>query len=261
MVDQKITRMLLEFLSDLPVSLVHTCADAIGNAESSAEARLRIADIVIRADKRSQISTLIEECRNVRELEWLAVALETMASQTISHDHGSIRLLWTGRDTVEEARSLDQALLEVIKSARHHLWILSYVSYGADLAIKAMRERIDKGVNIKMVLEPSITSGGTLSHDSSEILVQQIPGIALYWWPTERRPEVDGTHGTLHAKGAVADIDLAVISSANLTGRAMDANLELGVLFRGGDIPKNLRNQLDKMVERGVFVPFPNHLS
>lgn len=38
---------------------------------------------------------------------------------------------------------------------------------------------------------------------------------------------------TLHAKCAVADDTLALISSANLTGHALQLNIEAGVLLRG----------------------------
>ena len=38
----------------------------------------------------------------------------------------------------------------------------------------------------------------------------------------------------MHAKAVIADRSVAFVTSANLTGSAMDHNLEVGVLMRGG---------------------------
>jgi phosphatidylserine/phosphatidylglycerophosphate/cardiolipin synthase-like enzyme len=51
------------------------------------------------------------------------------------------------------------------------------------------------------------------------------------------------TLGKLHAKAAVIDKQ-ALLSSANLTDDAFLRNLELGVLFMGGDMPTKCDNIL-----------------
>lgn len=157
---------------------------------------------------------------------------------------------------MQDSRSLEQALLEVIRSADRYLWIVSYVLYAADQAVEALRERIKSDVTVRIVLEPSIGGGGTLNYDSFDWLRRHVAGAELLWWPTERRRVVNGNYGALHAKAAVADEHMAVISSANLTGRAMDANLELGILLQGGRIPIALKNQLDHMREVGILSTF-----
>ena len=43
--------------------------------------------------------------------------------------------------------------------------------------------------------------------------------------------------GKVHAKVAVADEAFCFISSANLTGHAMEKNMEAGVLIKGGATP------------------------
>ena len=47
-------------------------------------------------------------------------------------------------------------------------------------------------------------------------------------------------HGSLHVKCAVADDAAALISSANLTEYAMNLNMELGLMVKGGDLPSSL---------------------
>jgi phosphatidylserine/phosphatidylglycerophosphate/cardiolipin synthase-like enzyme len=52
--------------------------------------------------------------------------------------------------------------------------------------------------------------------------------VEIYVWPIEKR--IAGSR--LHAKVAIADGELALVTSANFTGHALDQNLEVGVLVR-----------------------------
>jgi phosphatidylserine/phosphatidylglycerophosphate/cardiolipin synthase-like enzyme len=63
-----------------------------------------------------------------------------------------------------------------------------------------------------------------------------------------------GGHAVLHAKAAVADEHLALVSSANLTGRGLDGNVELGLLVRGGPVVIQLARHLQALMSAGVFV-------
>ena len=54
--------------------------------------------------------------------------------------------------------------------------------------------------------------------------------------------------GKVHAKVAVCDEALCFISSANLTGHAMEKNMEVGVLIRGGALPQTLHRHLEALV-------------
>jgi cardiolipin synthase len=57
----------------------------------------------------------------------------------------------------------------------------------------------------------------------------------------------------MHAKCVVADGTCALITSANLTAHAIDINMELGLVVRGGDVPRRLRSHLLALIEGGVF--------
>src|SRR5262249_45465332 len=52
-------------------------------------------------------------------------------------------------------------------------------------------------------------------------------------WPVEQRTSAAGGPGALHAKAAIADTQAAFVTIANLTGHALTANMELGLLVRG----------------------------
>jgi len=57
---------------------------------------------------------------------------------------------------------------------------------------------------------------------------------------------------SVHAKCAVADSRLAFITSANLTSAALERNMELGLLLRGGTVPDRLHAHLAALVTTKV---------
>jgi len=55
----------------------------------------------------------------------------------------------------------------------------------------------------------------------------------------------------MHAKAAVADSRVAFLTSANLTEAALERNMELGVLIRGGTLPASIDRLIDALLESG----------
>lgn len=55
----------------------------------------------------------------------------------------------------------------------------------------------------------------------------------------------------MHAKAAVADSRIAFLTSANLTEAALEGNMELGVLIRGGTLPALIDRLIDALLESG----------
>jgi len=91
------------------------------------------------------------------------------------------------------------------------------------------------------------------AHISFERLARDAPGCRVYTWPDEQRKLDSGYYAALHAKCAIADGRKAFVSSANLTGHAMDHNLEVGYLVTGGPTPGVLSGYLDRLVVEGVL--------
>ena len=73
-----------------------------------------------------------------------------------------------------------------------------------------------------------------------------VPDARLYAW-TQKADSFAG--GRVHAKVAVADDKLCFITSANLTGYAMEKNMEAGVLLTGGHVPRLLHDHLRALVD------------
>ena len=51
----------------------------------------------------------------------------------------------------------------------------------------------------------------------------------------------------------MADSAVLFVSSANLTGYAMDTNIELGVLIRGGVQPERVMQQFQSLMDKGML--------
>ena len=105
---------------------------------------------------------------------------------------------------------------------------------------------------MSLLLEPSEQEGSGISFDVIGKVRTLIPTAKLYAWRERAVPFVDGK---VHAKVAVADGDLCFITSANLTGHAMEQNMEAGVLLIGGDVPKLLLNHLQALISTKTISP------
>jgi phosphatidylserine/phosphatidylglycerophosphate/cardiolipin synthase-like enzyme len=104
-------------------------------------------------------------------------------------------------------------------------------------------------------LETPDASEGQIASDTIGVLGQDVVEHArIYVWPLEKRlPAADGRHGSLHAKVALADGRIMLVSSANLTEYAMTLNMEMGLLLHGGPLPGQVERHLVRLVQQGVF--------
>lgn len=164
----------------------------------------------------------------------------------------STELVWTGPTTpFVSTRRTEQALLQVINAAEQTLFITSFVTYDVTTIVKAINAASDRGVVISMLLELSQDHGGTITFDAIGKMRTLVPTAKLYIW-REKAEAYSG--GSVHAKVAVADGRICFITSANLTGYAMERNMELGVLISGGDLPSLLGAHLQALADIGVVV-------
>lgn len=159
----------------------------------------------------------------------------------------STELVWTGPTTpFVSARRTEQALLQVINSAEQSLFITSFVAYDVSTIVKALNAANDRGVVISMLLELSQDHGGSITFDAIGKMRTLVPVAKLYAWH-EKSDSFAG--GRVHAKVAVADGGMCFITSANLTGHAMEKNMEAGVLISGGNVPRLLQDHLQSLVD------------
>jgi phosphatidylserine/phosphatidylglycerophosphate/cardiolipin synthase-like enzyme len=162
----------------------------------------------------------------------------------------STELVWTGPTTpFVAARRTEQALLQVINAADRTIFITSFVAYDVSTIVEALNDAGDRGVDISMLLELSQEHGGSITFDAIGKMRALVPSAHLYAW----RDKVDPfSGGRVHAKVAVSDGRVCFITSANLTGYAMEKNMEAGVLISGGQIPGMLENHMRSLIDTRV---------
>ena len=154
-------------------------------------------------------------------------------------------LVWTGPSSeLVATRKTEQALLQVIQGAERKLFLTSFVAYSLASIMEALTAAIERGVVVSMLLESSDQHGGSVSIDGIGKMRKALPTVQVFFWG-DRPKEFAG--GRVHAKVAVADERQCFISSANLTGHAMEKNMEAGVLITGGTIPRNLHRHLEAL--------------
>jgi phosphatidylserine/phosphatidylglycerophosphate/cardiolipin synthase-like enzyme len=163
-----------------------------------------------------------------------------------------VELVWTGPSSkLVATRKTEQALLQVIDSAEDRLFMTSFVAYDVASVMKALARATARRVRVSMLLEASNQHGGSLSFDALGKMKAALPTAYIYSWVDKTGDFADGS---VHAKTAVADDAFCFISSANLTGHAMEKNMEAGVLIRGGAIPASLHRHLEALVTTNVIV-------
>ena len=194
--------------------------------------------------EKSDLNALENACKEEDSVTTSECIAALRASNTVrwgTADREKVELVWTGVSTpLVSTRKTEQVLLETIEAAENELFIVSYVAYDVDSIVKALRKAIARGVKIEILMESTSDYGGRISMDSIALFKREVPEAILYWW--------NESGASVHAKCAVSDGKVAFVTSANLTGAAMEKNMELGIKIEGGDIPRRLHDHLEALV-------------
>lgn len=233
---------------------VRALAGAVRKIED-VKASVSLPDVVGTATAKAVVERLVEAWRAtlVDSGELASMLLAASHAYENVSKHQSTELVWTGPTTpFVSARRTEQALLQVIGAAKQALFVTSFVAYDVSTIVKALNDASTRGVSISMLLESSQDHGGCISFDVIGKMRALVPSAKLYAWRERTAPFADGR---VHAKVAVADGDVCFITSANLTGYAMEQNMEAGVLLIGGQIPKLLLDHLEALVDTKTVSP------
>lgn len=183
------------------------------------------------------------------ELASMLLAANHTAKQIISEQ--CLDLVWTGPTTpYASTRRTEQVLLQVIDASKKSLFVTSFVAYEVSSIVKSLNQATARGVKVSMLLESSLDQGGSINVDSLGKMKALVPTASLYAWKEKEAPFTDGR---VHAKVAVADGLICFMTSANLTGYAMERNMEMGVLIKGGTLPIEIHRHFDALVDTRVI--------
>lgn len=159
----------------------------------------------------------------------------------------AIELVWTGPKTeFVPTRRTEQVLVDLIDTAQRELFLVSFVAYGVDSVVTALNRAASRGVRLRLLFETSTSHGGTLDYEPAAIMRKAVPTAELFRWLNKPKAFAGGK---VHAKVVVVDGCRAFITSANLSGHALERNMEAGVLIGGGHVPRTLSEHLQALID------------
>ena len=257
----ELTEAVREIALGMPAGHVRRLAGALASHSSpGAAARVAASAAIPVQNLQSQIRRLLdawERAPLVVTGSGLAVAL-CAAVEAVEQIRASqlIDIVWTGPATPEvPVRLTREVLLEVIGSARSSLLMVSFAAYHVPAISEAIATAAQRGVEVRFVLETGESAGGTLKGAGAASAFKDLAGLATFYeWPADQREAlVGGRRAAMHVKTSIADEQTALITSANFTGSAIDTNMELGILLRGGPVPRRLARHFRQLMVDGVL--------
>ncbi len=227
----------------LPITDVRRLAEAAAKGESGVRRLRATAGSVILRDACDQLSKRLAYA----EPAYLSGMLAGAAHAVSRARQQSVSVVWTGPESgVSSSRLTAAAVIDLINAARSEILLVSYATHNEPSIKAALSAATARNVAVTLLAErhednPSYTAAGTPFSGLNVLRLH---------WPASSRPP--GT--ALHAKIIVVDDQVALVGSANLTSRAMESNLECGILIRGGPQPRAIRDHITGLHATGVLL-------
>ena len=240
--------------SSLPISTVEAVASAIRNC-SMVTLKAEISQRVPHHQHREMALAFVDRWRaEAGDVDpvTVSIALQTAALAEQSHkDSQSAELVWTGPETGTSFRRTEQAILQLLDAAQQRITLVSFAVYSIPNVAKALVKAAQRGVKLTVIVETPDKLGSENEYNTIRALGQDVANRStLYYWPKEKRPLSETSKpGILHVKCAVADGEWLFLSSANLTQQAFTINMELGMIVRGGTIPRKVEKHFQHLIE------------
>ncbi|MET7373445.1 DISARM system phospholipase D-like protein DrmC [Micromonospora arida] len=162
-----------------------------------------------------------------------------------------IEPVWSGPSTHPvPVRATAQVLVDLVGKATGELLLLSYSARRYPPLLAALAAAVKRDVAVTVVVETLAGARGALDGAEPAAAFGSLPGIEVWHWPSDQRVD---EHAKMHAKIAVADRRVLLVSSANLTQSGVYRNIEAGLLVHGGTAPQRAAEHIAELQSRGVL--------
>ena len=242
----------------VPLDVVERVAHVVSTSDMTG-VRSRVAEAVPHPGHRNLCLRFVGEWLSspspVSPLE-AAMSLRTAAHLGRLGDRQTIELAWTGpRSQPVAHRHTEQAILQVLDSARQRITLVCYAVYRIPHVRDALVRAARRGVRVGIVVETPDKIQGEREYDTIRALGDDVAACStIYFWPKDlRERDPNGKVGILHVKCVVSDGRWLFLSSANLTEYAFSINMELGVLLTGGEHPMIVERQFQQLIVDGLL--------
>jgi cardiolipin synthase len=183
--------------------------------------------------------------------------LASLSANELERHRETVDLVWTGpgTDTIRGQATSD-VVVELINKAQRTLVIATFASRRVQKVRDALLAATERGVKVTLILENENTNGQYLP--AARDPFEGIPAEILEW-PADKRSIENQWSPALHAKFVLVDESTVLVTSANLTGYALDKNIEAGVLINGGPLPGRLMEHLRDLAYNGILTTIDPH--
>ncbi len=194
----------------------------------------------------------------------------SLALEAAAHAQSRVRrpeLVWSGPEVAGlHARDTARVFDELVAGAEGSLWISTYVYYDGPKAFATLAQRMDAVPRLAVTLLLNVGNGAAGPAEPDPV----IAFARRLWdreWPGARRPDVfydpralEPGRGSavLHAKAVVADERVALVTSANLTERAFESNIEAGILTHDQALSRSIVLHFRTLIEKKLLLSLPD---
>jgi phosphatidylserine/phosphatidylglycerophosphate/cardiolipin synthase-like enzyme len=254
-VSSLLLQAVLEATDRLPLAVVEELVVVVLRASSTGAVHV-LAEAVPHHDFRRAADALAAAWQlepDVSGRELAAMLRAAAAARAAADREGRVEVVMTGPSEADApTRSTEAVVIELVAGARRELILVTYAAAPYPPLLAELELARARGVRTQVVVETVAGARGLLTSEPFHAFAST-SGVELFHWPLDRRP--GPTPGRLHAKLAVADGEVAFVTSANLTGSAIERNLECGLLVHGGPAPRRLAGHIAALMRDGVLQP------
>ena len=179
-----------------------------------------------------------------------------------------IELVWTGPEVGgSHGRDTGVVVRELFAQARTGVLVSGFAIFQGKQVFKTLANQMDDNPALSVRMFLNVPRPHLDDTSDAELLRRFADTFCKDHWPGRRFPEVfydprslvvgGGPKASLHAKCIVVDDERAFVTSANLTEAAQERNIEAGVLILSPLFAKNLRNQFEVLVSKGLLKSVP----
>ena len=145
-----------------------------------------------------------------------------------------------------ESSATLSTMLSMIQEAKSSIMIVGYVVFnGIEPIFNALSKAADNGVTVDFLFDKA------LKHKK---LINSM-------WKSKRKPNIYSykpkqKRSSLHAKVVIIDDSQLLVTSANMTGNAIETNIEMGIIHKG-KIVKDAKTLFQSLIYEGFMVKLP----
>ena len=166
-----------EIVSLLPPSRVQSIADRIRVSTPEVAGRT-LHQLVSTPAARAALDDLVSSWKTSaisgEHLSGLLIGAAHLRRHTLRE--GNVELVWTGPQTpFVPTRRTEQVLLDLINRAKTDIFLVSFVAFDFPTVVDALNAAISRGVDVKVLLESSVSHGGSLSVDPVATMRKHVP--------------------------------------------------------------------------------------